>query len=509
MTTETGPDRAATRRAQNSNGKALSTSYHSRNGNQVDSDARSSENLNPPVYNNTDAGNAKRFVDQHGQNVLYCHSTGQLLTWDGKRFARDSAGEVKEMAKATALSVYGEAENAPSRSERESLAKWALKSEGRDRINAMIDLAKSDPRIRVDAADLDADPLLLNCANGTLDLRIGELREHRREDNLTKLCPHEYDGNASCPQFLKFLNEILAENSQLIGFVQRFLGYSLVGEVKEHILLIFYGGGSNGKSTLLETWRELLGGDYAMTAPRGLMTASKNPRHPTELADLQGMRLVVLDETEDGDYLSESLVKSLTGGNVIRARRMNKDFYEFPPSHTPVLATNHRPKVRGTDHAIWRRLKFVPFTVTIPDAQQDKYLKDKLKSEFPGILAWMVAGCLDWQQNGLGEPSEVASATNEYRSDCDEIGSFLREYCVIDPNERVQSSRLYEAYKTWAVRSGVSYESQRDFSSRLKERGFNSSKSNGVMVFRGLGLKPQGVSQQERNDGGETNEVEF
>jgi putative DNA primase/helicase len=447
----------------------------------------------------TDVGNAERFTEQHGADVRFCHAWGKWFVWNGRCWALDCSGEVMRRAKQTSRSIYSEASKAGDKEQREALAKWAAASERRERLTAMIALAESDQPIPIPVETLDSEPYLLNCENGTLDLRTGELRDHRREDCLTKLCALEYPTDAGCdPElWLLFLDRIFAGNAQLIGFVQRLLGMALVGEVIEHILPIFYGVGANGKSVLLETFCGMLGPDYAMNAPTALLMATKSDRHPTELADLHGKRFVAAVETADGGRLSESLVKELTGGDSIRARRMRENFWQFRPSHTVVLATNHKPTIRGTDHGIWRRIRLVPFVVTIPDTEQDKQLTQKLRGEWPMILRWAVAGCLDWQRNGLQAPDEVLQATEEYRADMDVLGEFIHERCEVEAGSETRASDLYRDYKGWSEKRGEYVESQKRFGTRLGERGFIRRPTRNGILYRGIGLLPVGCEACE------------
>src|SRR5215208_2414346 len=322
----------------------------------------------------------------------------------------------------------------------------------------MISLAESSLPVR--AEEIDADLWLLNASNGTIDLSTGELREHRRENIITKLAPVEYDPDAKAPVFEAFLARVLPSEA-LRRFVQRAVGYADTGIDSEEILTIFYGVGANGKSTLVNILMEALG-DYAMQAAPELLLA-KRGSHPTELADLFGARFVASVEVDEGRRLAESLVKQLTGRDPIKARRMREDFWQFGPTHTVFLATNHRPEVRGTDHAIWRRIKLVPFEVTIPESEQDKRLAEKLRKELPGILAWIVRGCLEYQRNGLGEPEEVKAATEGYRSEMDVLAAFIEDRCVVHPKAHVGATPLYRAYKDWCEDAGESQLTQTKF----------------------------------------------
>lgn len=472
----------------------------------------------PGAEHLTDLGNARRLVRLRGENLHYVWRWSKWLVWEGTRWAEDDTGRVFHEATAIIEDLLEQAARLKQQAatslilERirklenmaEKTSQWARKSESRARLEAAVVLARSEPGIPIRPADLDADPWLLNCSNGTLDLRTGTLRPHRREDLLTKSTGVPYDQKAKAPLWAAFLDRIMAGNQALIGFLQRAVGMSLVGTVRDHVLLILYGTGANGKSTFLETLVAALG-DYAMTAAPDLLMARQGERHPTELADLFGKRLVVAVEVDEGRRLNEALVKRLTGGDTIKARRMREDFWEFRPSHTLWLAVNHRPMVRGTDHAIWRRLKLIPFTVTIPPTEQDPDLPAKLRGELPGILAWAVQGCLEWQQHGLGEPEEVRAATVAYRKDQDVLGQFLADCCVFSPSARAFAGDLYKAYVRWCGENGERSLSQKEFGTRLGERGFERSRSTGGRtVWHGLGLAVNSATS-EGSEGSDPN----
>jgi putative DNA primase/helicase len=441
----------------------------------------------PARFNLTDLGNAERFVADHGSKVRYCGPWGKWLVYDGKRWAQDDTGQVERLMKDTVRAIYAEASQARDSQERKAIAEHAKRSEARKRISDAIQLARSELGIPILPEDRDRDPWALNVENGTVDLRSGELREHRREDLITKLAPVEYRPAAKAPTFQAFLERILPSEA-LRRFLRRAVGYSASGEVSEEALMILHGTGDNGKTTLINAVLDALG-DYAMEAAPELILA-KRGSHPTELADLFGARFVSARETDEGRRLAEAVVKQLTGRDRIKARRMREDFWQFDPTHTLFLATNHKPEVRGTDHAIWRRLKLVPFDVKIPEDEKDRELPRKLQAELPGILAWIVRGCLDYQREGLGVPEEVRDATEGYRSEMDVLAAFIDDRCSVHPKASVGATPLYNAYKDWCAEAGEDAISQRKFGGQIGERGFDKDKS-GTITWYGIGLRAE------------------
>jgi len=452
----------------------------------------------------TDLGNAERLVHKHGENLRYCHPWQKWLVWEDCRWRVDDTAAIERLAKESIRDIYAQASDIQDDEKRRAVVKHACKSESLNKIRSMIVLTSSECGIPVRPDCLDSHPLLLNCSNGTVDLENGTYREHRRRDLLTKVTPIAYDPSATCPEWVKFLSSIFDGDDDLVGFVQRLFGYCLTGDVREQILPIFWGPGSNGKSTLLETAMSVLGTDYSMAAPQELLLANRKDAHPTAVADLKGMRLVTVMESDQGRRLNESLVKQLTGGDTIRARRMREDYWQFSPTHKLILCTNHRPEVQGTDHAIWRRVPLIPFGVRFWDGDKgetgpthlraDKTLSQKLRSEYPGILTWAIRGCLWWLRDGLQIPQAVLSATQEYKAEQDILGTFLDDSCIFDPNGRVGATQLYEAYQSWCGKNGESHCSQRQFGQVMTERGFQRQRSNGTW-YVGVQLNnPQPVS---------------
>ena len=434
----------------------------------------------------TDLGNAKRLVAIHGRRLRFCHPWGKWLTWRGDRWKIDDTGISSRWARDTVLTMY--AESIQQNDKR--LRKWAVDSESRDRLSAMLTVARSEEDIPVLPDDLNADPWLLNVRNGTIDLRNGELREHRPEDLLTSMAPVDFNRDATCPVWERIQGRIFGESTGLIRFWKQLCGLSLTGDVKEQILPILYGTGANGKSTVVGTLLELLGQDYSIAAPPGLLIVRKGDTHPTERATLYGKRLVVDMESAEGARLNENFVKQLTGSDRISARRMREDFWDFAPTHKIMLITNHKPEIKETKNAIWRRIKLIPFTVTIPEEEQIKDLPQQLRMEYSGILRWCIEGCLSWQKDGLLVPEEVTAATDEYRGEQDTFADFISDECIIGPQIRVKASMLYERYRRFTERSGESSLTQKSFGMAMTERKFERYTDNGT-YYRGIGLREE------------------
>jgi putative DNA primase/helicase len=456
-------------------------------------------------HKRTDLGNSERFIQRHGADVLYCYAWGKWLVWTGARWEQDDGGKVQRLAKATVRNIYKEAGEAEDEQERKGLAQHATRSEAEARIRAMLELAKSEEPIS--SEDLDARPWLLNVQNGTIDLRTGSLQPHRREDFITKLAPVHYDPDATAPTWAAFLKRVQPDE-EMRAFLQRAVGYSATGDTSEQCMFINHGGGANGKTT----WQEIIAaalGDYAMRAPTEMLLAKRAGGIPNDVARLKGARFVAASESEEGRRLAESLIKDLTGQDTITARFMRAEWFDFQPTHKLWLSTNHRPEIRGTDAAIWRRIRLIPWSVTIPPDEQDKRLPAKLRTELSGILAWIVRGCLEWQRIGLQPPEEVRRATGRYRAEMDVLGAFIGEECIVAEHASARATALYSAYKAWCEENGERHETQRRFGGRLKERGFENGKitagpHKGYVEWYGIGLigGPEGPPSGEKREKG-------
>ena len=435
----------------------------------------------------TDSGNARRLVRRFGGDLRFCHPWRKPLVWDGRRWRVDDTGAALGMTHAIVREIAEEADLETDQGYADALRGWAKKSGMVERRKAMIPLSASEPGIPVLPTELDQHPLLLNTANGTLDLETIRLREPNRGDLLTKSITIGYEPGAVCPRFDAFLARVVPDE-EIRAFLQRVLGYCLSGLVVEHVLLFLYGRGSNGKSTLLRVLQALLGRDYAAEAAPDLLLAKDWSAHPTELAELFGKRLVVCQESGEGRALDEPRVKRLTGGDLITARRMREDFWTFEPTHKLWLSSNYRPKIRGMDEGIWRRVLLVPFAQEIPEPERDRELPAKLMEELPGVLAWGVRGWEEYRRGGLQPPEAVRVATAQYRLEEDAIGRFIVACTEPDPAGRVQAAQLFEAYQSWCKENSERTVSQTALGVDLVKRGFEKVKS-GTIGYLGLRLR--------------------
>jgi P4 family phage/plasmid primase-like protien len=441
-------------------------------------------------YHLTDLGNARRLVAQHGHNLRYVAESGYHF-WDGMRFTKDQTGHVMRFAKETILSLYSRAQGLDSTA-REVLVKHALKSEAATRLKAMVELTATESEVATVISQLDSDPMVFNVLTWTIDLGTLEVREHRRADLISKLALVEFIPSAKCPMFLEFLNKIMKANSSLIRFLQKLFGYCLTGLSVEQRIWFFYGTGANGKTTLVKLIKTVLG-EYALQTPIDTFLVKGNGQIPNDVARLKGARLVVAVEADEGRRLSESLVKGLTGGDEIVARFLHKEFFSFTPSSKVIIGTNHKPVIRGADHAIWRRIQLVPFGVTIPESEQDNDLFAKLANERSGILNWMLEGLRLWKIEGLGDHSEVRLATEEYRDEMDLVGQFLEECCLKKTRGEVEAGKLFLAFRKWCQNNGKDEISQTMFGLSLTEKGFQrkKDKTSRRTVYLGLVLEVQ------------------
>jgi P4 family phage/plasmid primase-like protien len=436
----------------------------------------------------TDLGNARRLVRCYGSDLRFVEAWG-WVTWNGQRWEVADSG-ARRRAIDTISRMYEEAARIPNEDERRALVKWALQSESAGRLAAMLEIAKDFKGIEVKPDVFDQDPWILNCRNGTVDLRTGELRPHDRADYCTKLAPVDYDPLANCPTWDTFLDRIFANDSGMIEHVRRAVGYSLTGSTDEQVFFLLHGTGANGKSTLLTTLQRILG-DYAQSTPAATLLVKKgDPGVNNDIARMTGARFVATVETEPGKHLATALIKQLTGQDPISARYLHREFFDFVPVLKLWFATNHKPVIRDNTNSIWRRVLLIPFLVKIADNEKDPTLPSKLLQEASGILAWAVSGCLMWQTNGLQVPQKVQGASAAYRADQDVFSMFLDECCLLERRFSAELKELYAVYIKWALANTERPMRKSEFKEALLEHGawVRNGHANKVMCD-GIGLR--------------------
>lgn len=440
----------------------------------------------------TDLGNAERLVNMFGTDIRYCFESNSWLIWDGIRWIFDKNGEIERRAKLVVRSIYAEAARRETKDERQELSKWALESESKRAIKAMVDLAKSESGMPISREQLDSNDWVINCLNGTINLRTGELMKHKREEFLTLLAPVLYDKNARSEVFDKFLKRILPDD-ELRQFVQVASGYSMSGDTSEEKLFFAYGPPASGKSTLFSAIKAVLG-DYAVSTDFETFLERKSTGAPrNDIARLAGKRFVLGSEIDEGKKLAESLVKQITGNDTITARFLHNEFFEFKPKMKLWLAANFRPRVSANDEAMWRRILQAPFSVSIPKEERDPKIKQVLsdtKLAGPAVLSWLVEGCLKWQKNGLIVPKIVEDFTNEYKDEMDPLKEFFSDSCIINPLAKVTNTNLWDEYETWCKENGEKYPlGRKKFTQRLEANGFAQERTSTARCWKGLGLK--------------------
>ncbi|MHB1610069.1 MAG: phage/plasmid primase, P4 family [Sulfobacillus sp.] len=455
----------------------------------------------PTEWPLNDRGNAQRLVKRHADDLRFCHQTGNWLVWDGRRWAKDDTGEVMRRAKETARAIYEEIPLGSNDVEKDAIYKHAKSSENKTPLQNMITLAQSELPIPIVLDQLDQNPWRLNVLNGTLDLRNGHLYPHERTHFLTKLLPVEYDANATAPRWETFLSQIVGGDQILVTYLQRAIGYSLTDDMSEQVFFVLHGRGANGKSVFLDTLLSLFSDYGRRVSFETFVTQPYAASTTTNMAMIAGARFVTASESEEHHRLAESLIKDITGGEKSVGRLLYQNPFQFRPTAKIWLATNHKPQIRGSDHAIWRRVQLIPFTVTIPEDEQDRHLAQKLKNELPGILAWAVRGCLAWQKDGLQTPTAVRSATDAYREESDILGPFIAERCIVTREATASAKDLYAEYCTWCEDNRERAISQKAFGGRLTERGLEKQRSTGGRyIWLGIGLQTPESERSERSD---------
>lgn len=444
--------------------------------------------------NLTDLGNARRFIAQHHENVRsIIIQRASWLIYGGARWEHDTTGEIDRLAKATVRSLYTEASHVGDADLRDQLLKHAAKSESAAKIRAVMELAATEPEISITSDGLDADPWLFNVENGTVDLRRGTIRPHRRDDLITRLAPVEYDPDATCERFEQFLLEVMAGDTEMVDYLQRAIGYSMTGDTREECLFFCYGKGGNGKTKLFEVLRALYG-EYSQQADFHTFLSRKSEGPRNDIARMRGARFITASEADGDRGFDGTILKQLTGGDTVTARRLYEESFEFRPQHKLWLAANHKPIVKEQTAGFWRRIRLIPFNVSF-EKRRDKKLERALLAELPGILNWAIAGCQVWRREGLLEPRAVRRATESYRDENDLLGEFIAQKCALESGSWTPSTELFRVFTDWwtetrGPRSATI--SMGWFSRLLGERpGLKQLKRNDIRGWKGIAIKTE------------------
>lgn len=437
----------------------------------------------------SDLGNGQRLAKRITGRAHYCHPAKRWYVFDGQRWNADDRGWLLTWAKESVLSMYDVVSSLPDK-ERTELIKHAIKSESERSLKAAIALATSEDGIPILPEAFDRDPMLLNVENGTIDLTTGDLRPHNPGDMLSKLAPVTFDPGAACPRWLAFLEQIFEGNAEQIAYVQKAMGYCLTGKTTERAVFFLWGAGKNGKSTLLTVVANILGEYHQKTPTETIMARRNDGGIPNDIAALKGARLVTASETEEGRRLNVSKVKDMSGNEELTARFLHGEFFKFRPQFKLVIATNHKPIIPGNDRAMFDRMKLIPFLFRIPEDAMDKELEAKLMQESAGILNWLIAGCLAWQEHGLTPPAEVVQATEQYRLEMDQIGAFIADRCILGPEYKVATGDLYAAYKAWCDASEERPLTKNAFGRQMNDREFENDHDGPqrLRTWFGIGL---------------------
>lgn len=435
-------------------------------------------------YDMTDTGNAHRLYDRFSSCIKYSYNRKRWYFWTGKTWALDEMGEVKKLVDEVCDDLKKEAWNIQDEDLQAEAFKFAKTSANTTRKEAMLKEAQHLLDIPVSMDDFDRYSDYLNCDNGIVNLRNGELFPHDQSFMMTRKCDCEYDAKHKQPKlWLKFLSDITGGDEVLIHYIHKCVGYSISGSNREQCAYFLYGMGNNGKSTFLDTLADMMGTYASNAQPDTFMLQSRlgsaGGGANSDIARLKSARFVTCEEPTEGIRLNEGLLKQLTGGSKVTCRFLYGDEFEYTPEFKIWIATNHKPTIRGTDFGIWRRIKLIPFEVNIPKEKVDKNLKYKLRKEFPQILAWAVDGCMLWQKEGLDEPECVIEATKEYKQEMDLIAGFVEQCIMIDyAAENIMASDLFGIYSKWAKQNNEFEMSSKKFfmevAKKLPEKGRNS-----------------------------------
>ena len=439
-----------------------------------------------------DTGNAERFLDRYGKIAKYSYIDKKWYLYNGSYWEMDTTGEIYKLIDAVIQDMKNEKIVIPDDvDDEEKFIKGWEKFKKTSRSHRSKDNLEKEIRHHIDVLhdEFDHEDMLLNTKSGYVDLTTGVLHDHDREKMFSKETNSEYTDNIDCPEWTKFLNQIFDHDEEMIHFIQKAVGYSLTGSVEEQVMFILLGNGRNGKSVFINTLNSMFG-SYAKTMNvSSVMIRNNSGGANSDIARLEGARLVISSEANEGSRLDESLIKQITGGDTVVARYQYGSEFEFNPKFKLWMATNHKPLIRGTDDGIWRRIILIPFKVQIPKEKVDKKLESKLKRELPGILNWAVQGAIDWQTEGLNLPQSVADATNGYRKEMDIIELFVSDNCEVGSDYQAPAAQLYQLYKTWASTNNEYVMSKNKFGEEMKKK-FERKRISAGNIYLGLRIKP-------------------
>ncbi len=448
-------------------------------------------------FTDTDLANACRLATLYGNDIRFTPERGWLIYKQGRWVVDDKQVQIQAHAKATAASIFDELKDAANKND---AFRHAKRSQSRSAIESMIWLARSEPGVPMPLTAFDADGWLFNVLNGTVNLRTGELQPHRREDLISNVADVTYDPSAACELWDKFVLRVIDGNKELYDYLRRLVGYLLVGNTSEQVLHFLYGLGANGKSVFCELLMRLMG-DYAIAVSPDLIMLKRHGGIPNDVARLRGARLALMNETAQGARFDEAKLKDLTGGDTLTARFLHQEFFDFASTHRIVIRGNHKPSISGTDEGIWRRLRLVPFTATIPEHERDPQLLSKLLAELPGILNWAIAGCLEWQGVGLKPPAIIIDAVRAYRMESDTLGRFIDEHCEVRKLAQVKSSVFFKRYQQFSEAAGERWITSKELPHDMERRGFNRQHTNTGNVYIGIELAATEQAHWRESDG--------
>ncbi len=446
------------------------------------------------VFSHDDTGNAERLKNHFGSLIRYNFTAKKWMYYDGQIWTVDNSGRMKTLAdevvkrmKSEKIVVPEGVDEEDAIKARQKHTKYSRNSTGKNNM-----LKECEHLLPISPDKLDKDLDVFNIQNGYIDLKTGVLKEHDKSRFFTRISNTEYTDTADSPEWDKFLNDIFLGNKNLINYIQRAIGYSLSGYTKEQVMFVLYGNGRNGKSVFLDILNEVFG-TYAMNIkPDAIMVTKTSSDATPEIAKLDGARLVTTTEPNEGERFDEGLIKQLTGGDKVTARKLYENEFDFMPQFKLWMATNHKPYIRGRDEGIWRRMVIIPFERKVPIDEIDYELTNKLKSELSAIMNWCVEGYLEWQKHGLSEPELIKSQRDIYRTEMDSIQAFIEECCVNDELEKTQASELFAAYDSWARENNQHRMSSTKFGREIAKR-YEKVGIRGKKYYKGLKVDSDNV----------------